>query len=91
MKTLYKGIDVSNHNDRINWSKIDKNEVQFVMIRAGYGFSTVDFQFKANIEGAIKAGIHIGIYWFSYAGTPAHAKTEAEFRSEEHTSELQSH
>ncbi len=79
MKTLYKGIDVSNHNDRINWSKIDKNEVQFVMIRAGYGFSTVDFQFKANIEGAIKAGIHIGIYWFSYAGTPAHAKTEAEF------------
>ncbi len=79
MNILYKGIDVSKHNGKVDWSKISKNEVQFVIIRAGYGFSTVDPQFKANIEGAIKAGLHIGIYWFSYAGSTAHAKSEAEF------------
>lgn len=79
MNILYKGIDLSKHNGKVDWSKINKNEVQFVIIRAGYGFSTVDEQFKANIEGAIKAGIHVGIYWFSYAGSVAHAKSEAAF------------
>ncbi|MCM1059106.1 MAG: D-Ala-D-Ala carboxypeptidase family metallohydrolase [Eubacterium sp.] len=79
MKILYKGIDISKHNGKIDWNKINKNEVQFVIIRAGLGFSTVDEQFKANIEGAIKAGIHIGIFWFSYAGSAVHAKTEAAF------------
>ncbi len=79
MNILYKGIDVSDHNGKINWMKINKNEVQFVLIRAGYGFSTVDSRFKENIEGAIKAGLHIGIYWFSYAGSAAHAKVKAEF------------
>ena len=42
MNILYTGIDVSKHNGKVNWTKINKNEVQFVMIRAGYGFSTVD-------------------------------------------------
>lgn len=79
MNVLYRGIDISKHNGKIDWTKIDKSKVQFVMIRAGLGFSTVDPQFKANIEGAIKAGLHIGVYWFSYAGTAAHAKKEAEF------------
>lgn len=79
MKILYKGIDISEHNGKIDWSKINKNEVQFVIIRAGFGFSTIDPQFKENIEGAIKAGLHIGIFWFSYAGTEAHAKAEADF------------
>lgn len=79
MNILLKGIDVSKHNGKIDWTKVNKNDVQFVMIRVGYGFSTVDPQFKTNIEGAIKEGLHIGVYWFSYAGTVAHAKTEAEF------------
>lgn len=79
MKILYRGIDVSKHNGKIDWSKINKKEVQFVMIRAGYGVSTVDPQFKDNIDGAIKAGVHIGVYWFSYAGNERMAKEEAEF------------
>lgn len=79
MNILFKGFDVSKHNGKINWDKINKNEVQFVIIRAGFGVSTVDSQFKSNIEGAIKAGVHIGVYWFSYAGTTVQAKTEADF------------
>lgn len=79
MNVLYKGIDISTHNGVIDWNKIDKAEIQFVIIRAGYGNSTVDKQFKRNIEGAIKAGLHIGVYWFGYAGTVEQAKAEAQF------------
>ena len=56
MNVLYKGVDISSHNS-INWSKVDPKEIDFVIIRAGYGFSTQDKQFKTNIENAIKKGI----------------------------------
>ena len=78
MNVLYKGVDISSHNS-INWSKVDPKEIDFVIIRAGYGFNTQDKQFKTNIENAIKKGIPVGIYWFSYAGSVEHAKREAEF------------
>lgn len=78
MNVLYKGVDISSHNS-INWNKVDPKEIDFVIIRAGYGFSTQDKQFKINIENAIKKGIPVGIYWFSYAGSVEHAKKEAEF------------
>lgn len=77
MKMLAKGVDISAHNS-INWSKVDPKEIDFVIIRAGYGFNTQDKQFKTNIENAIKLGIPIGIYWFSYAGNVEHTKQEAE-------------
>ena len=77
MEILYKGVDISKHNS-INWNKVNKSEIDFVIIRAGYGFNTQDTQFKTNIENAIKLGLHIGIYWFSYASTVEQAKQEAE-------------
>ena len=77
MNVLYKGVDISSHNS-INWNKVDSKELDFIIIRAGYGFSTQDKQFKTNIENAIRLGIPIGIYWFSYAGSVEHAKKEAE-------------
>ena len=77
MEILYKGVDISKHNS-INWNKVNKSEIDFVIIRAGYGFKTQDTQFKTNIENAIKLGLHIGIYWFSYASTVEQAKQEAE-------------
>lgn len=78
MNVLYKGVDISSHNS-INWNKVDPKEIDFVIIRAGYGFNTQDKQFKTNIENAIKKGIPVGIYWFSYAGSVEHAKKEADF------------
>lgn len=77
MTPLYKGVDISKHNS-INWSKVNKDELDFIIIRAGYGFKTEDTQFKTNIENAIRLGIPMGIYWFSYASTPEQAKQEAE-------------
>ena len=76
---LGKGIDVSNHQGNIDWNKVKNAGISFVMIRAGYGIGDVDARFKQNIEGASKAGLNVGIYWFSYAHTPDRAAAEADF------------
>ena len=76
MNVIYKGVDISSHNS-ITWSKVNPKEIDFVMIRAGYGFKTEDKSFRTNIENAIRPGLHIGIYWFSYASTVEHAIEEA--------------
>ena len=35
---IIKGIDVSNHNGKINWTKVKSSGlVDFVLIRMGYG------------------------------------------------------
>ena len=49
-----KGIDVSEHQGVIDWTKVAKDGVQFAVIRAGYGreLSQKDKQFERNYAGA---------------------------------------
>lgn len=72
-----KVIDVSEHQGKINWAKVASDGVEGVIIRAGFGRANKDKQFDANIKGAIANGLHVGIYWFSYAYTASMAKNEA--------------
>lgn len=72
-----RGIDVSHHQGTINWSKVKAASIDFAIIRAGYGLIE-DRCFKANVEGAISAGMPVGIYYFSYALNAEQAKREAE-------------
>jgi len=62
-----RGIDVSKHQGIIDLGKVEQSGVKFVIIQAGYGKNNVDQYFKRNIEGAIKAGLKVGVYWFIYA------------------------
>ena len=78
MKTTFKGIDVSEHQDIINWSAV-KNQIDFAIIRAGYGRNHIDKQFKRNIEECNRLCIPCGVYWFSYAVTADEAKKEAQY------------
>lgn len=73
-----RGIDISKHNGTIDFSKVKKDGIEFAMIRAGFGSSTVDTYFHRNIKGAKANGIKCGVYWFSYAYTPQMAKKEAQ-------------
>ena len=73
------GIDVSEFNGTLDWSKIKAAGIRFAIIRSGYGVSYQDPQFRANVEGAIAEGIPFGIYHFSYALSTAGARREAEF------------
>lgn len=48
------------------------------MLRAGYGFNTVDEQFRRNASECNRIGLPIGAYWFCYATSPSSAVQEAD-------------
>lgn len=73
-----KGIDVSKWQGIIDWNKVKADGVKFTMIRVGYA-TTLDDKFHFNIKEALKVGIDVGVYLYSYAITPTQAKKEAEF------------
>ena len=73
------GIDVSEHNGKLDWAQIKASGIKFAIIRTGYGKSYTDPQFHNNMKGAIAQGLPVGIYHFSYALDVAGAKREAEF------------
>lgn len=72
-------LDLSYHNSNVDMKKIKESGIYGVILRAGYGFNTIDKNFYKNIENALKNGLHVGVYWFGYAGTVEHAKKEAEY------------
>lgn len=74
-----KIIDVSYHNGNIDFNKVKADGIAGVIIRAGYGKNNLDKKFKVNITNALKAGLKVGVYWFSYAYTEEMAKAEAEY------------
>lgn len=75
------GIDVSEHNGRIDWQVVKRAGVEFAIIRCGYGQdyeSQHDDRWLDNVRGATAAGIPYGVYLYSYADTVAKAKGEAD-------------
>ncbi len=78
------GIDVARHQGTIDWKKVKTAGISFAIIRCGYrttvgGQVYADANFKTNIEGAIAAGIPVGIYFFSAAKNETEALEEAAF------------
>lgn len=78
-----RGIDVSYHQHDINWTRV-KNagyDIAIVQVgRRGYtkGGLAEDDNYVANIEGALKAGMQVGVYFFSQAINVQEAIEEAE-------------
>jgi len=58
------GIDVSHHQGKIDWSAIKKQDFQFAYIKATEGGTFRDSRFRANWEGARRAGLKVGAYHF---------------------------
>ncbi|WP_195972973.1 GH25 family lysozyme [Clostridium thermobutyricum] len=75
---MLKGIDVSEHQGTIDWNQV-KGNIDFAILRAGYGSNNIDKQFIRNITECNRLGIRVGIYWFSYAYTINMARNEANF------------
>ena len=75
-----KGIDVSQWNGNINWAKVAKSDVDYAIIRVGYGDNYTyqdDTYFKKNVQGCIDNKIPFGVYIYSYAVNTSMAKSEA--------------
>ena len=78
------GIDVSAHQDSIDWQKVADAGVQFVLLRAGYRGSTEgklyeDDNFRTFLKGARSAGLQVGVYFFSQATDEQEAFEEAAY------------
>ena len=78
------GIDVSSYQGDIDWQQVKRSGVEFVFIRLGFrgyteGTLNMDSKFYQNIEGALDAGLDVGVYFFSQAISPREAVDEAEF------------
>ena len=75
-----KGIDVSVHNGKIDWTKVRAAGIDFAVLRAGYGklAKQKDDRFEENYAGAKAAGIPVGAYWYSYAMDEDEARQEAD-------------
>lgn len=73
-----KGIDVSWAQGEINWTKV-KGNIDFAIIRGGYGKNNTDNQAHNNIKGCQKYQIPFGLYWFSYALTESDSVKEADY------------
>lgn len=81
---VLRGVDVSEHQESIDWAAVAAEGVDFAMIRAGYrGYSKgglyEDEFFRENIEGAAAQGIKVGIYFFSQAVSVKEAEEEADY------------
>lgn len=78
------GIDVSEHQENIDWQQVKAAGMEFVMIRVGWRGETqgelfADTLAQTHYAGAKAAGLKVGAYIFSQANTPEEGKEEAEF------------
>ena len=78
------GIDVSKYQSGLDWDKIKKSGVSFVIIRIGYrgygaaGNLVKDPMFEEHFTNARNAGLKVGVYFFTQAMNEAEAQEEAE-------------
>jgi len=84
-RDIFNGIDVSEHNGEINFEKVKGAGIDFVFVRVGYtGYTKSKFSlnydkyYKTNIENALKAGLSVGVYWYSQALNINEAVQEAD-------------
>lgn len=76
------GIDVSKWNKEIDWNAVAEEGVDYAIIRVGYRGSSTgslveDPYFQLNISGARRAGIPVGVYFFTQAVNEVEAVEEA--------------
>ena len=76
----YNCIDVSEWNGEIAWDEAKSSGVEYALIRCGFGQdmeSQDDKYFHINMEGALNAGVKVGVYFYSYAENSDKAAGEA--------------
>lgn len=81
---ITRGVDVSEWQEKINWNKVKKSNIDYAFVRCGYSYpkgnSTAyveDAQFKNNMQGTNNAGLPVGVYIYSQAMTVEQAREDA--------------
>ena len=78
------GIDVSSYQGEIDWEAVADDGVEYAFIRVGFrgytaGTLNMDRYFHQNVQGALDAGLSVGVYFFSQAISEEEAVEEAEY------------
>ena len=81
---ITQGVDISYHNDTVDFKKVKKAGVDFVILRVGYrgygsGSINADKNFTTYINNAQSAGLPVGVYFYSQAITTTEARAEANY------------
>lgn len=80
---MKKGIDVSEHNGKIDWETVKNSGIEFVIIRLGWignkNNHTLDKKFLEYYNGAKSVGLKIGLYVFNYCNRINTVKSGAEW------------
>jgi len=59
-----RGIDISAHNGRVDFSRVAGAGIDFAIIKASEGATWRDSLFERNYAAALDAGLHVGAYHF---------------------------
>ncbi|MCR4654941.1 MAG: glycoside hydrolase family 25 protein [Lachnospiraceae bacterium] len=83
-KLSHLGVDLSYHQQSVNWDELKASPVEFVMLRCGYrGYSEggliMDEKFREYASKCNEYDIPLGVYFFTQAVTVEEAVKEAEF------------
>lgn len=77
------GIDISKWQEEVDWAELAAQHragsLDFVIMRAGLGGSTIDPRFEEYYAAARAAGIPVGAYWYAYWGPYTPAQEAASF------------
>lgn len=72
------GIDVSEHQGTgFNFQNLKNSGYSYVILRCGF-VTRKDYRFEEYYAAAKAAGLNVGVYFYSYASTPAEASYEAD-------------
>jgi len=80
----YVGVDVSSQDGTIDFGKVKASGVDFIMIKVGArgydsGLVSIDTKFVENTQGAVAAGLPVGMYFTSNAINELEAVEEANY------------
>lgn len=85
---VYRGIDVSSHQGRIDWDAAKSDGVDFAIIRAAWSIpytngkgeykTGVDDYWERNVSECERLGIPYGVYIYSYATSPTSGRKYAD-------------
>lgn len=74
---MYRGIDVSDCQGKIDWKKVKAAGVEFAILRSVRGSGKPDYEFTNNVAGCRANDIDFDVYKYSYANSIFKAQTEA--------------
>ena len=78
-ETQYQGIDVSDWQGYIDYSRVKASGIDIVYIKTSQGSTIKDPYFDINYENAKANGLKVGFYHFLTATTTAEAEQQAQF------------